>query len=326
MKTRMLAIFLVAICSAPAFGDSNGTLGQILNSQTEALTGTFDHGAGIGNADNSTANVNFSQAWTPNAVRITGDATGILDFNGLYYLTEANINITPALSGATNLNAGLLNSFTPGPFAYDNDVDVALAGPGAGQGTWTFEFWDSFEDGPGADTISENVVIEFLERTPDQDEDGLFSLGTIGAPDTASSVGEFLLEDLVDQYSFTLLEDTTIDLGTDADPLGLSGSTVDTELGIFDSSGIMIAYDDDGGPGLYSLIDDFFLTAGDYTAVVAGFGSNMAAGEVGTLNLADVTGGGVTGDYAINLTSIPEPSAGLALVVLGLAAYRRRRG
>ena len=76
-----------------------------------------------------------------------------------------------------------------------------------------------------------------------------------------------------------------------------NGSNFDTELGLYDSSGNLIANDDDGGFGLQSslFLADSPSLDGVLTAVVGGFNTTFGA----TLN--DITAGSASGDYVLSL-------------------------
>lgn len=52
------------------------------------------------------------------------------------------------------------------------------------------------------------------------------------------------------------------------------GDYVDTFLRLFDSAGNELAFDDDGGAGLYSAIDHVFEESGDYFLGVSGYGNS----------------------------------------------------
>lgn len=123
-----------------------------------------------------------------------------------------------------------------------------------------------------------------------------------------------------------------------------NGSPLDTELGIWDNTGLLLAADDDGGDGLNSLIN-INLTAGMYWFGVSEFNSVFANGWLNTgtafeggddaqvtLNInAALAGTGLAGagleqeTLFFKATVVPAPGA-VALLGLGaLAAGRRRR-
>jgi hypothetical protein len=100
-----------------------------------------------------------------------------------------------------------------------------------------------------------------------------------------------------------------------------TGLSLDSEIALFDSSGVLLGENDDD-IGLYSGLYGLNLTAGTYTVAVGGWDTTFADGF-------SVTPGATTGDYRLSLsfTAVPEPSTIgiLGLVALGFGAKRRRR-
>lgn len=328
MKKIFLSLIIVALCATDSFADSNGTLGALLNTETQTLGGPFNHGAAAGSADNSTATADFAGTFNATQITIAGDVTGVLAFNGDFFLNEADFVLTtPAAESFTlGTSAPVVPDTTTGPVAFSTTGLFDPAAPAAVNGTWSFEFIDTFDDGPGADSISTNVAVTLSEFEPNIDTDGSFTLDPLTIDDVSVSVGEFLVEGIFDQYSISLNEAGLFSFVTDEDPAGVSGGdTVDTEIAIFNAAGVQIAYSDDEGNGLYSSITDLSLGAGDYTLVVSGFGSNISSD--GDVLLADVTGGTSIGDYTLSasLIAIPEPSALGLLAVLGMIGVTRRQ-
>jgi hypothetical protein len=319
MKKTLLAMLMVALLTSQTFADSNGNLG-LLNSESVALVGSFDHADDPGDADNGLATAMFSGSFSVNQIRIEGDLTAVI---GGTFGSEADIVITdPGSNTVTWANPLAAAGFT-GTQAYNG---TAAVGPTSGT-NWGFEFIDTFSDGPGADSTSSNVVVTFEEIGEAFDENGSFalgSLGTLGTKDTASSVGEMVLGGLIDSYSVTFDTDGILDFNTESDPGGLIGEDADTEIAIFDAAGNFIATNDDGGPGggFFSGISGLALTAGDYTIQVGTFNTSFGA----TVN--DTIGGTGTGDYALSLSftaSIPEPATAGLLAFAGLGMLIRRR-
>lgn len=131
-------------------------------------------------------------------------------------------------------------------------------------------------------------------------------------------------------------------VATDQDTFDIAtfGSDFDTEIGLFDSFGALIANDDDGGVGLDSLLSGLQLPAGQYFLSVSGFNTNFNNSGFGAVPTATSAGGTIAGNVnGVALSGsvgtggqqwyrfdvVPAPSA-LALFGLGgLAAARRRR-
>lgn len=134
-----------------------------------------------------------------------------------------------------------------------------------------------------------------------------------------------------------------IDLGAIANEfeainVNTNGSSIDTEIGIWTSTGLLIANDDDGGNGTQSLIDFAGgLPAGDYYVALGEFNTTFADGF-------SASGGDASGDWVIDangstsggtlgtgeiqflrFTVVPTPGAVGLLGLAGLAGVRRRR-
>jgi len=90
--------------------------------------------------------------------------------------------------------------------------------------------------------------------------------GNVLRPATIAAVGD------TDYVTFTANAGDFITIGTDADG---AGSVGDTRIRLFDSAGgSVLASDDDGGPGLYSLISGFAAPyTGTYTVGIAAYSS-----------------------------------------------------
>ena len=329
-----LAVAITGLIAAPAFADSNGSGPVILNTGTTmSLGGPFNHDDGAGSPGNSTTTATFSESFAANEILIEGDVTGVLPFNAQFFLGEADIVVTDGAAGTVTWQnpVGTVPDTTTGPQAYSATAVLANAG---GTGTFSFEFIDSFDDGAGADSISNNVTATLLEVQAASDTTGSFALGSPAVGTPATNLGEFLVGGIFDTYTLTAGSTGFLSVETDQDPTGLAASiggaldTVDTEWGLFDSTGTLIAYSDDEGNGLYSLISGLFVNAGDtFTVGVTGFGSTISAAGVGSFQLADLDGGTSTGDYVISasIEAVPEPTAFGLLAVAGLVGLTRRR-
>jgi hypothetical protein len=99
---------------------------------------------------------------------------------------------------------------------------------------------------------------------------------------------------------------------------------VDTVVGLYDSSGTLLAFDDDGGSGVYSDLDFTVGVTGEYYAVVRGFGFGFASvpftpgtgGGVGTTGFygleIEITDGGSGGPFEPNDAIAEATSTGLS--------------
>lgn len=125
-----------------------------------------------------------------------------------------------------------------------------------------------------------------------------------------------------------------------------SGFDMDTELGLYDNAGTLLANDDDGGDGLWSLVNAD-LTAGMYWLGSSEFncdfadgwaitGTQFESGEFGDIVLninsafagSQVAGNLDTGNEPVawfKVTVVPAPASMALLGLGGFAAIRRRR-
>ena len=302
VRQQFLAVTIAVLMTSTAFADSNGVVGGVLNtSETISLDGVLGHGGNPGDASNSTVTLSFANAgFNANSILIEGEATGVVPYEGNFFLGEADIVVTDPAGGEVVWNNFLSpvpeTNTGPNPYSSSTSFDSVPAA-----GDWVLEFVDDADDGEGPDTNSSNVTVTLREVVDSFDENGDFQLGAV-AGGTATSVGEFLEAGLWDEYSITLTQDGTLDVVTSMDAGGILGRTLDTQIGVFDSSGTLILFNDDGDASLFSAILDEPITAGDYTIVVTGFESNFDQNDIGTLQLAGVAGGTELGDYALTVT------------------------
>ena len=101
--------------------------------------------------------------------------------------------------------------------------------------------------------------------------------------------------------------------------LTTDGSDFDTEIGLYDSDGNLIANDDDGGPGLLSRLEFGDLAAGTYYIASGGFNTTFGAGLFSVSSNSTAVG-------TLKINAIPEPTslAICGLVGLGMLVRRRR--
>jgi hypothetical protein len=151
-------------------------------------------------------------------------------------------------------------------------------------------------------------------------------LGVIGNP--GRSTGGVLGPGQIVWYSFTIAPVTapsgflTIDtLGSQLSPFN------DTEIGLYNSLGTLIAFNDDGVSVTLSRLafgsagTAGNLAGGTYYLAVGGFNTNFGPGFAATSTST------LTGTYSVNFSTnvVPSPAGAALLAVAGLVGARRRR-
>lgn len=236
-----------------------------------------------------------------------GETFGWLNFvadwsvvEGIPWSNELDITID-APSGGSYLWDPVGGQSSTDPYQFDAWFQF---GPEMSDGDWSFTFHQSYTGIVQFENV--NMTLSVDGPPPPEPPDAV----EVGVPsDTLDS----LLAGEVDWYSVTLDGTAELDINTFATP-DLETPVTDTELGLYDIDGNLIANNDDAG-SLYSQIISE-LDAGTYYIAVGAY--NTTFGETGW----DVSSASaLEGDYV--LTVVPEP-ASLALLALGLLATRRR--
>jgi hypothetical protein len=338
---RKLVVLAIVLGLAPAAFAS-----QIVISNSEAVPFTaVDSVNAIGDPANVMLTSTLVGGFVANNVVVTGTLTEVLTAT---YASEADIAITApggsvAANGATT--SSYVGTIAVGPTA------TAIATPFDPAGLVSFEFYESFDDGPGTDQIWDDITIEFQNVTV---QNGMFDLGMLPSDGSVVSATGTNVNGGLDFYDFSIGASGVVGGGDylniqtrDA----LTGDTIDSEIALFDSAGILVAYDDDGQEsafgGLYSMLsfgagdpltpaspvgsdalpgeDGLTLAAGAYTLVLGGYDSNFEDLTIGTSTINEVTPGTSDGDYEIRFSYVPEPMTASLLALGGLALLRRRR-
>jgi hypothetical protein len=272
-----------------------------------------------GNAVNQIRTNEFTGTYAVGKVRVSGDLTAI---NTGTFAGEANILVTPP-SGPTFIldpfaaQGGFTGTVSVSDFVFTLPTPVASAA-----GTWTFRFFESFDDGGVAsDDASWDTITITLddEVPPPPPPPAAEDLGNVSAtPSTSISDTTTLAAGEIKWYKITVTEAINASSFLDIDTLGSTFS--DTEVGVYTATGALVTSDDDDGPGFLTMVSfgaggsaanggigqDGSLAAGVYYVAVGEF--NMTFGGTGW----GVTAAGAgTGDAVLNInaaaTTPPTP-------------------
>ncbi|MCC6284902.1 MAG: hypothetical protein IT439_06300 [Phycisphaerales bacterium] len=284
-----------------------------------------------GDADNITDSWIATGSGLVNAIRVTGQLTEVATGT---YASEAKVRVSAGAGHAfSSVDAtGTTTGNYTGTIAVGPTITNVTPFNLNSGGTINFEWFESFDDSANAaDQTWDFVNYEFVSNTI---TNGGAALGTIGLGSQIVSQSQHVAGGL-DFFTFDFAGvsgNNYLNLRTIP---GASGGSMDTEMAIYDSNGLLVVLDDDGGAGLMSQLSfgatdplaspdktpgiDGVLAAGSYTIVTGGYNTTFGA----TLN--DIVAGTASGDYALQVTYAPAPGALGTLGLAGLVAARRRR-
>ncbi len=269
---------------------------------------------GAGNVANELRSVTFSNSFLwDGSVTVSGNLTNILAGN---FASEARFRVATTSNGLGAPSSGFTAT---GAFSGTLPIGPAtrsLSGLSgvpfnpSGQ-TWNLEFFESFNDGAGADARWDDISITFNAFVPPTPP-SCINLGTWNA--------------------------TQIDTNGSFDG---NGVRTDTELGLYNSNGFLVANNDDISSSNFnsilsglSLADGatYYLAVGGFNTAFAGSGFGVTAGTATgafNLNINGVAGvaSGALAAGAVNwyCFTAPAPSALALLGLGGVVAGRRRR-
>jgi hypothetical protein len=297
------ALSLVAASGASAQIMVDDDLGTLSLGSTVSRSGTT---VGATNDASNYLNANDALIWG-------GDLVYELDLasSGLLSLTSDDDNAAPGdldffLLTGLSVVAGEAQDVFGGQFGplIETSGDFGFVPAGTYFLAVDSFLGDGTVDGEGAFSF-DLTLSEFIPPTPPPATDVVL--------DAAGSVSTSVAADEILFYEF-VFDGTTGTIDT-------FGSDFDTELGLFDVSGALVANNDDAGGTLQSeLILDGF-AAGTYYLAVGGFNTEFDDG------FSAVPGafGSDGGSLILNGVVIPEPTSLALLGMGGLAALRRRR-
>jgi len=284
--------------------------------------GPFDSAGAIGDAGNGSFSFNYAgAAFSVGDIVFEGDLTdggvGTWGSEAAVAVTNPGGVVGTVALGSGTTFAGTVhvgpNAISGGGALWGNNV----------VGNWNFEFFETFDDA-GIDATWNNVSFGFYDFAAPPPPASTF----IGVNPSTTVVDEILPSEVL-WYSF----DVTGGAGAQPWSIDTLGSTNtggsfgddDTELGLYDADGNLIASNDDedfGAGILTSLIDSntvgnladgtYYIAVGNFNTV---YGAGFAADSTSTAQ----------GTSVLNVNFVPAPSSVALLGLGGLAAIRRRR-
>lgn len=289
---------------------------------TASAAGPFNSAGALGDAGNGSFNFNYAGApFTVGDIVFEGDLTdggvGTWGSEAAVALTNPGGIVGTVALGSGTTFAGTVhvgpNAISGGGALWGNDV----------VGNWNFEFFETFDDA-GIDATWNNVSFGFYDFAAPPPPASTY----VGANPNLMDVQPIGQSEVL-WYSF----DVTGGAGGMAWSISTAGSTNtggsfgddDTELGLFDSDGNLVASNDDedfGAGVLTSLLDSntvgaladgtYYLAVGNFNTV---YGPGFAADSTSTAE----------GTSKVTFSFVPAPGSIALLGLGGLAAIRRRR-
>jgi len=145
-----------------AAGLACGLVGMAQADETVSFAGVNSNEA-QGDATNELRTATLANTDPIGKISITGSLTSVI---AATYASEARIRVTPVGGGAAfNIQPFTTTTFT-GTITVTN-YQYTMAAPVAnGQGDWGLEFFESFNDGAGADATWDSIALTFIAPPP----------------------------------------------------------------------------------------------------------------------------------------------------------------
>lgn len=292
-----------------------------------------------GDAGNDLGTYTFGSGGTVNAIRVTGNLTSVISGT---YASEARVRMSAGAGNAFtafNFQASTTSNYS-GTLAI-GPTQIAVTPFTLAAGDVNFEWFDSYDDGAGADSTWGDVTYEFGNGSSSI-VNGNYALGALNNSGVTYSTSGSHVSGGLDFYTFTIPAGVS-NVGDYLNIRSSAGTINDTEFALYDSLGNFVAENDDGavGSGYYSQFSwgaadplaepgvtsntnpgetGLTLAGGTYTLVVAGYNTVFGA------TIGAITPGTAVGTYNLDITyNVPAPGALALLGLGGLVAVRRRR-
>ena len=234
-----------------------------------------------------------NSGYTLGKITWSGTITKINPAENADWLLENLILVKTPTGACAVMPLGTVTGYTsPAAISGDFNIDIGATTPFAAP--WEFRYFNTYDDGDeGLADASIDITINLTDEVPTITPPSAEDLGEIGDPGT--TVNRTLDANQIKWFKFSISEMT----GAKFFDIATFGSDMDTEIGVYDKWGNLIANDDDGGTGLDSL-----LSFGSASAGHGGNGDLCYAGEyylaVGNWDMEfggnfGVTGGGPEG-------------------------------
>jgi hypothetical protein len=281
MKKMSIAALTLLALAGTAFADPH---------ETQTFAGPYGTYAPRTNPLNTTLSATFTGVdagtpYTPAGLSILMDLASVEAFTWAY---DISIRVVPPSGPVFFVYPSEEEEYTT---ITDAVIDIQLPAGVNPIGTWTFQIYDSYQDGAGgAESNVSNVRIS-LQNLPPVEPPTNTDLGTLTSTDITTTVPDFNGVDIV-WYKITLPDAADLDSGYYVD-LNTVGSTIgageseladDTMMAVYDSNGLLYNYNDDIA---YPAAVTSRLTFGSDTVRDHGVGAGVYNGASGDLPAGD---------------------------------------
>lgn len=329
----------------------SGAMGTITTFSYTVPAGGFDLQAPLSFPDPSTVMTSFSSVpyakvveftWTDLSLTTITDTWGsdiAVGFGGRASHSETVISAGPFFDQNTT------GTFGPSTQVFDLTGDAFYV---SSTGTLPLVAYSGYDNGgPSQGTLAAGshitISVDDSILEPPVTEPTATNLGTL-APGTTFTAGGTIGAGEVGWFKFTLTGPVAAGELLPFLDITTNGTPFDTEMGLYDSTGALVALDDDSGFGLNSLLTfgtgsglelgDFLgdpvfgdgfngdLPAGAYYLAIGGYNTEFDAGFG-----AVADGDSENGDYTVTFIGavVPEPVGLLPVAGVGMLLGRRRR-